>query len=35
MRNWGPPAFRIGRVLYFYRLVGVVAFELLQLRACC
>jgi hypothetical protein len=34
MRNWvALPAFRIGRALYFYRLVGVVAFELLQLRA--
>ena len=34
MRNWGMlPAFRIGRALYFYRLGGVVAFELLQLRA--
>jgi hypothetical protein len=34
MRNWQHlGAFRIGRFLYFYRLVGVVAFELLQLRA--
>ena len=34
MRNWEMlPAFRIGRALYFYRLVGVVAFELLQVRA--
>jgi hypothetical protein len=34
MRNWEMlPAFRIGRALYFFRLVGVVAFELLQARA--
>ncbi len=34
MRNWANlGAFRVGRFLYFYRLVGVVAFELLQLRA--
>ena len=34
LRNWQSlPAFRVGRVLYFYRLVGVVAFELSQLRA--
>jgi len=29
LRNWASvPAFRVGRFLYFYRLVGVVAFEL-------
>ena len=34
MRNWQSlPAFRIGRFLYFYRLVGVVSFELSQVRA--
>jgi hypothetical protein len=34
LRNWQSlPAFRIGRFLYFYRLVGVVAFELTQTRA--
>ncbi len=34
MRNWQSlPAFRISRFLYFYRLVGVVAFELTQTRA--
>jgi hypothetical protein len=34
MRNWANlGAFRVGRFLYFYRLIGVVAFELLQLRA--
>ena len=34
MRNWQSlPAFRISRFLYFYRLVGVVAFELSQTRA--
>ena len=34
MRNWtSMPAYGIGRFLYFYRLVGVVAFELTQLRA--
>ncbi|SDS67591.1 hypothetical protein SAMN04488570_2420 [Nocardioides scoriae] len=33
MRNWESlPAFRVARFLYFYRLVGVVAFELLQAR---
>ncbi len=33
MRNWEMlPAFRIGRALYFYRLAGVVAFELLGHR---
>ena len=33
MRNWSSlAAFRVGRVLYFYRLVGVVAFELTQAR---
>ena len=34
MRNWvNLGAFRVGRFLYFYRLVGVVAFELAQIRA--
>jgi len=34
LRNWvNLPAFRISRFLYFYRLVGVVAFELSQVRA--
>ncbi len=34
MRNWtSTPAFRIARVLFYYRLVGVVAFELLDSRA--
>jgi len=34
MRNWeNLSAFRISRFLYFYRLVGVVAFELTQTRA--
>ena len=34
MRNWvSPGAFQVGQFLYFYRLVGVVAFELLQSRA--
>lgn len=34
MRNWQSlAAFRISRFLYFYRLVGVVAFELTQTRA--
>lgn len=33
MRNWASlPAFRVSRVLYFYRLVGVVAFELSHAR---
>jgi hypothetical protein len=33
MRNWtSPTAFRVGRFLYFYRLVGVVAFEYSQAR---
>ena len=33
MRNWNSrPAVRVARFLYFYRLVGVVAFELTQLR---
>lgn len=33
MRNWqSMPAYRIGQFLYFYRLVGVVAFELTHLR---
>lgn len=34
LRNWAStPAFRVAWVLYFYRLVGVVAFELTQARA--
>jgi hypothetical protein len=34
LRNWvSLPGFRVGRFLYFYRLVGVVAFELSQVRA--
>ncbi len=34
MRNWSStPAFRIARALFYYRLVGVVAFELLGSRA--
>ncbi len=34
MRNWvNLPAFRVSRFLYFYRLVGVVCFELSQVRA--
>jgi hypothetical protein len=34
MRNWrSTPAFRIARFLFYYRLVGVVAFELLDSRA--
>ena len=34
LRNWQSlPAFRVARFLYFYRLVGVVAFELTQVRA--
>ena len=34
LRNWHSlPAFRVGRFLYFYRLVGVVVFELTQVRA--
>jgi hypothetical protein len=34
LRNWtSPGAFEVGRFLYFYRLVGVVAFELLDSRA--
>jgi len=34
LRNWSSmPAFGVARFLYFYRLVGVVAFELTQLRA--
>jgi hypothetical protein len=33
LRNWQHvAAFAVGRFLYFYRLVGVVAFELAQLR---
>jgi len=34
MRNWtSTPAFRIARFLFYYRLVGVVAFEALDSRA--
>jgi hypothetical protein len=34
LRNWtSRPAYSVGRFLYFYRLVGVVAFELAQQRA--
>jgi hypothetical protein len=34
IRNWtSTPAFRIARCLFYYRLVGVVAFELLDSRA--
>ena len=34
LRNWQAlPAYRVGQFLYFYRLVGVVAFELTQTRA--
>src|SRR6185437_9199385 len=34
MRNWtSTPAFRIARFLFYYRLVGVVAFELFSSRA--
>jgi len=34
MRNWTvPSAFKMGFFLYYYRLVGVVAFELTQVRA--
>jgi hypothetical protein len=34
MRNWtSTPAFQIARFLFYYRLVGVVAFELLDSRA--
>src|SRR3954454_1966441 len=34
LRNWASvPAFRVGWFLYFYRLVGVVAFELTHVRA--
>src|SRR5262245_44146366 len=33
MRNWtSTPAFRISRFLFYYRMVGVVAFELLDSR---
>ena len=33
MRNWASiDAFRVGRFLYFYRLVGVLAFEVFQAR---
>lgn len=34
MRNWSNlPAFRTSRVLYYYRMVGVLLFEFLHLRA--
>jgi hypothetical protein len=34
LRNWSSvPAFGVGRFLYFYRLAGVVLFELTQVRA--
>jgi hypothetical protein len=34
LRNWASvAAFQVGRFLYFYRLVGVVAFELSHVRA--
>ena len=34
MRNWtNPYAFKVSFFLYYYRLVGVVAFELTQVRA--
>jgi hypothetical protein len=34
LRNWDSvAAFAVGRFLYFYRLIGVLAFELAQLRA--
>jgi hypothetical protein len=34
LRNWtNPGAFRVGRFLWYYRLVGVVLFELSQVRA--
>jgi hypothetical protein len=34
LRNWASiPAFRVGWFLYFYRLIGVVAFELSHVRA--
>jgi hypothetical protein len=34
LRNWASvPAYQVGRFLYFYRLVGVVAFELSHVRA--
>ena len=34
LRNWkSHPAFRIARFLFYYRLVGVVAFELTEERA--
>ncbi|GGN33206.1 hypothetical protein FHR83_001677 [Actinoplanes campanulatus] len=34
LRNWANgPAVQVARFLYFYRLIGVVAFELAQLRA--
>jgi len=34
MRNWANmPAFRTSRFLYFYRMVGVLLFELLHIRA--
>ena len=34
LRNWtSPSAFRVGQFLFYYRLVGVLAFELLHSRA--
>ena len=34
LRNWtSPSAFRVGQFLFYYRLVGVLAFELLDSRA--
>ena len=34
LRNWTSlPAFQVSRFLFFYRLIGVVAFELSQVRA--
>jgi hypothetical protein len=34
LRNWGSgAAFRIARFLFYYRLLGIVLFELLQSRA--
>jgi hypothetical protein len=34
MRNWQSlPAYRVGQFLYFYRLVGVMVFELTHVRA--
>lgn len=34
MRNWtNAPAFRVSQALFYYRMIGVVAFELTQVRA--